>query len=153
VDPSEEAKKLSVLNPMVRAEVNAALKNGERAQGAHIVEAETAVGKMQRILDKFPPPTEGSLAMETHGTHLALARAELSRVTGPDPVLWQDAMERADYIYFRLYATLRYGEAMGQVGDREAGIKEIGSARAEASRIGAQGLVRLVDATLSLTSQ
>lgn len=153
VDTSEEAKKLSVLNPMVRAEVDAALKNGGRAQGAHIVEAETAVGKMQRILDKFPPPTEGSLAMETHGTHLALARAELSRVTGPDPVLWQDAMERADYIYFRLYATLRYGEAMVQVGDREAGIKEIGSARAEASRIGAQGLVRLADATLSPTSQ
>ena len=148
VDPSEEAKKLSVLNPMVRAEVNAALAEDGPDRDAHEAAARAAVSRMQALLDEYPPLSDGSLAMETHGTHLALARAELSRVIGPDPVLWQDAMERADYIYFRLYAQGRCGEALVQAGDREAGMEVIGAARAEASRIGARGLVRLADAIL-----
>lgn len=145
VDPSEEAKKLGVLNPLVRAEVNAALLTRGSIRDDHLDRAENAVTRMDDLLEDFPPPSEGSLGIETHRTHLALARAELSRVAGPDPGLWREAVERADYIYFRLYARIRLAEALGQSGDREAALAEKESARAESQRVGAGGLLRLID--------
>jgi hypothetical protein len=84
--------------------------------------------------------------METHGTHLAFAKAELSRATGPDPNLWQEAVDRADYIYFRLYAQCRLAEALSQVGDTEAASSLLGEVGADVSRVGALGLKRLIEA-------
>jgi hypothetical protein len=145
VDPSEEAKKLGVLNPLVRAEVNAALLSDGPVREAHISSAETTVSEMAALLEDFPPPSGGSLGIETHGTHLAFARAELSRVTTPDPVLWREATDRADYIYFRLYGRVRLAEALMHSGDRDTALAEMASARAESQRIQARGLLRLLD--------
>jgi predicted ATPase/DNA-binding SARP family transcriptional activator len=143
VDESEEHRKLGALNPLVRAEVDAALRSA--AQGADLVaRAQATVARMRSILEEFPPPTEGSVAMETHGTHLAFAEAELSRVTGPDPELWRHAAERADFIYFRLYARIRLAEALRQVGRTQEASERIDDARAEAKRLGAEGLLRLI---------
>jgi predicted ATPase/DNA-binding SARP family transcriptional activator len=146
VHPSEEAKKLGVLNPLVRAEINAAVSSPETMSSDNLSRAGSAVLRGEEILQRFPPPTEGSLAMETEGTHLAFARAELSRATGSDPELWRIAMERADYLYFRLYAQLRHGEALIRRRERKVGTEQIEGARDEAVRVGALQLKRLADA-------
>lgn len=145
VDPSEEAKKLGVLNPLVRAEVNAALLSDGPIRDGHIGHAKATVSEMEALLEDFPPPSDGSLGIETHGTHLAFARAELSRVTEPDPGLWRKATDRADYIYFRLYARVRLAEALVHSGDRDTALAEMESARADSQRIHARGLLRLID--------
>jgi predicted ATPase/DNA-binding winged helix-turn-helix (wHTH) protein len=146
VDPSEEAKKLGVLNPLVRAEVNDALAKIGQERDVHLANARTAVERMHAILDRFAPPSEGSLAMETHATHLAIAEAELSRLTGPDPNLWQEAVDRADYIYFRLYARFRLAEVLGQLGDTAASSSLLEEVSTDVTRVGALGLKRLIEA-------
>ncbi len=144
VDPSEEAKKLGVLNPLVRAEVNAALLSDGSKREAHIGHAVTTFSEMEALLLNFPPPSDGSLGIETQGTHLAFARAELSRVTDPDPGLWREATDRADYIYFQLYGRVRLAEALSHRGDRDTALAEMESARADSQRIQARGLLRLI---------
>jgi predicted ATPase/DNA-binding SARP family transcriptional activator len=146
VDPSEEAKKLGVLDPLARAEVDAALGSSGPEREGHLERVRLAVDRMQRILDEFPHPTEGSLTMETHGTHLALARAELSRGTGPDPDLWRAAADRTDFMYFRLYARLRLAEALSQTGHWADARQEAAAVLADATRIGAEGLRRAAGA-------
>lgn len=145
VDPSEEAKKLGVLNPLVRAEVNAALVLDGSARDRHISRAEAAVSEMRAILEDFPPPSDGSLGIETHGTHFAFARAEISRVIDPDPGLWREATDRADYLYFRLYARVRLAEALVHSGDRDTALAEMESVRSDSQRVQARGLLRLID--------
>jgi predicted ATPase/DNA-binding SARP family transcriptional activator len=145
VDPTEAAKKLGVLNPLVRAEVDAALDATDDERDDHGAHAERAVARMAEILEEFPPHVEGSVAMETHDTHLAFARAELSRIDAPDPDLWRKAADRADYLYFRLYALIRLGEAMLGRGDLENGASTLDDARDRAKEVGAAGLVRLAD--------
>lgn len=147
VDPSEEPKKLGTLHPLVRAEVNAALAAEGPERADHMARAEMTVTRMRSILEEFPPPSEGSVAMETHGTHLAFAVAELSRVTGPEPELWREAADRADYLYFRLYARIRLAEALGQTGDDAGASKLIEEVHNEVTRLGALGLKRLVETT------
>ena len=147
VDPSEEPKKLGTLHPLVRAEVNAALAAEGPERADHMARAEMKVTRMRSILEEFPPPSEGSVAMETHGTHLAFAVAELSRVTGPEPELWREAADRADYLYFRLYARIRLAEALGQTGDDAGASKLIEEVHNEVTRLGALGLKRLVETT------
>lgn len=83
--------------------------------------------------------------METHGTHLALARAELSRLGDPDPALWREAADRADYVYFRLYARIRHAEATHGWGDPVGADGILEEARSRAREIGAAGLVSLAD--------
>ena len=104
---------------------------------------------MKSILAEDPPPMDGSVAMETHTTHLLFAEAELTRLTGPNPVAWTQAVEAADFIYFRLYAQIRLGEALLQSGSVEEGRETLKTALAEAEQIGAQGLVRLSDTITS----
>lgn len=145
VDPTEEPKKLGVLNPLVRAEVNAAIDTAGTDRADHVSRAEAALDRMIRILDEFPPFVEGSVAMETHGTHLALARAELSRIDGPDRELWKDAADRADYVYFRLYALIRLAGALRASGDPDLADSTLDDARSKAKEIGAAGLVALAD--------
>lgn len=145
VDPSEEARKLGVLNPLVRAEVNAALAAEGEAREEHVARAKSAIARMKKILTDFAPPFAGSVAMETHGTHLAFALAELSRVTGPDPDLWDEAAERADYAYFRLYARIRWAEAVAQHDGMETAAHILAGLAGEAGRLGAMGLKRLTD--------
>jgi predicted ATPase len=137
VDPSEEAKKLGVLSPLARAEVDAALATSGSERAQHLERARAAVAKAREILQTYPPAGEGSVQMETHTTHLAFAEAELSRIDGPEPGRWQDAVDRADYFYFRLYARRRLAEALLSAGGDEAGAGELRAAHAEATRVGA----------------
>jgi hypothetical protein len=138
VDPSEEAKKLGVLSPLTRAEVDAALATSGSERAGHVERARAAVATAREILQAHPPPGEGSVQMETHATHLAIAEAELSRIDGSDPARWQQAVDRADYFYFRLYARFRLAEALLTAGDDEAGAGELRAAHAEAARVGAE---------------
>jgi hypothetical protein len=137
VDPSEEAKKLGVLNPLARAEIDAALATAGDERADHLSRARAAVTRGQEILKAFPPPTEGSVQMETHRTHLAFTCAELSRAVGSDPVRWHEAFDRADYCYFRLYAQFRLAEALLVSGDEREGTAELRAAFAIASDVGA----------------
>ncbi len=137
VDPTEEAKKVAVLAPLARAEVDAALATTGAERADHVERAGAAVRRAREILAAFPPPSEGAVQMETHATRLAFAEAELSRVDDPDPAPWERAVEKADFLYFRLYARWRLAEALvacGREADARTGIR---AAHAEADRVGA----------------
>jgi predicted ATPase/DNA-binding SARP family transcriptional activator len=137
VDPTEQAKKVAVLAPLARAEVDAALATAGAERADHVTRAGAVARWAREILDAFPPPSEGAVQMETHTTRLALGEAELSRVDGPHPELWRDAVERCDFLYFRLYARWRLAEALAAHGRGAQARREIRGALAEADRVGA----------------
>ena len=137
VDRAHESRKLGILAPLARAEVDAALATSGAKRARHVERARAAVSRAREIVETFPPLTEGSLQMETPRTYLALAEAELSRIEGSDPVAWQDVVDRADHMYFRLYARFRLAEALIAAGRDEAGADELRAAHAEAARVGA----------------
>jgi predicted ATPase/class 3 adenylate cyclase len=155
VDPTEEAKKVAVLSSVARAEVNAALATSAGERDEHIEHARAAVATGRAILEEFPPPSDGSVQMETPATYLALAEAELSRATGPTPELWQKVISSADYLYFRMYAQLRLAEALLETGRPDEAKAALRTAHDDASRAGADGLradveVRAADAGIEL---
>ncbi len=142
---SEQSMKLGVLNPLVRAEIDAAKRNGDERSSAHGRAASDHVDEMKRILEESPPLNGGSFSMETPRTHLAFAEAELSRLDGENPELWKTAMDRADYLYFRLYAQIRFAEALWATGSHDRSAIELKSALERSREIGAKRLVDLVE--------
>lgn len=73
-----------------------------------------------------------------------LVRAELSRLDGSDPGVWQTAlaaMRRSVEVDFELEAQLRLAEAWATVGDTDAARSELWAAYDRASAIGAAGQV------------
>lgn len=145
VHASEQVKKAGVLNPLVRGMVERALVAPAERDDL-IAAARASVADIEQLIERFPPPTRGSISMETPWTHLALARAELSRLTGPDPDEWREAVGLCDYLYFRLYARIRLAEALSESGDRDAGSEELRSARSVASDLGAALLCERAEA-------
>jgi predicted ATPase/DNA-binding SARP family transcriptional activator len=139
VHPTEEANKLGVVSAWVRAEIDAALSGGEE-RDEHLERAREAVTAARELLEHYPPPTSGSLQMETPTTYLAFAVAELSRATGPDPEPWRDVVDRADHVYYRLYALYRLAEALLDAGHGEEAAETLRRAHADASALGAEGL-------------
>jgi hypothetical protein len=127
-----------VLAPLVRAEVDAALAADSGRD--NLDAAREAVALARGVLERYPPPTAGSLQMETAATYLAFAEAELSRGAGPDPGLWSDLVERADYLYFRLYARFRLAEALLETGRTAEGRDELRRTFDAAAGAGAVGL-------------
>jgi len=83
----------------------------------------------------------------THTQNLAFAEAEMTRVTGPSPDPWADALAKADYAYYQLYARWRMAEALLQAGENENGATELKEVRAEVARIGAELLRTRVEKT------
>ena len=144
VHPSREATKLGVLGPLVRAEVDAALRDDS---GDHASRAEAALTDMRRILLEHPPRVDSWLSIMTHTQNAAFATAELSRLTGSNPDLWAGALAVADYAYYRTYARWRLGEALLDAGAANRGGKELRAAHAEAVGSGAGYLQRRVLAT------
>jgi predicted ATPase/DNA-binding SARP family transcriptional activator len=144
VHPSEEAAKLAVLAPLVRAEVDAALAEGATERDRHLDAAHEAASRARDIFARFPPPTGGSLQIETAATYLALAEAELSRCVGPDPGLWSDVVGRADYLYTRLYGRLRLAEALLEAGRTADGCDELRRTYDDASEAGAAAITARV---------
>jgi len=146
VHASEQAKKLAVLAPLVRAEADAALSMSGAARTEHIERARAGVAKAREIMDVFPPLTEGSLHLETPTTYLSLAEAELSRATEPDPALWEEAVDRADFAYFRLYSQWRLAEALLALGRTVEAEQQLRDAHTYACRIGADLVRRRLEA-------
>lgn len=146
VDTSEEAKKLAVLGPLVRAEIDAALTTIAGTHSEHLRRARSAAARMRELLEANPPPTDGSLQLETPSTYLALAEAELSRVTGPAPERWLSAAGCADYVYFRLYAGWRAAEAMAEAGRHDDAVAQIDSVGTEAREVGAERICAELEA-------
>jgi predicted ATPase/DNA-binding SARP family transcriptional activator len=147
VVPAEQATKLAVLAPLVRAEVDAALASSDAQRDDHARRAAAAVERAREILATFPPHTGGSLQMETPATQLALAEAELSRVTGPDPALWEDAVRRTDYVYYRLYARWRLAESLLDTGRTAEAGDALRRAHRDAAAIGAERLRLKIETT------
>ncbi|HUG64271.1 MAG TPA: BTAD domain-containing putative transcriptional regulator [Gaiellaceae bacterium] len=141
VHSREEAKKLGTLCSLVRAEIDEALTVREdETRAEHVERAQAAVKTARSLLERFPPSIGGSLQWETPVTYLALAEAELSRVTGPDPALWQRTLEIVDSAYFRLYAGFRLTEALYDCGHPEEAHAAFQIHYPETRRIGADRL-------------
>jgi len=113
---------------------------------AGIERARAGVAKAREIMDVFPPLTEGSLHLETPTTYLSLAEAELSRATEPDPALWEEAVDRADFAYFRLYSQWRLAEALLALGRTVEAEQQLRDAHTYACRIGADLVRRRLEA-------
>lgn len=148
VHPTEVIKKVGVLNPLVRASIEKARAEPDRMESL-LADAKTYVSRMEQIIAEFPQPITGSISMEVPTTHLSLARAELSRLTGSDPMLWRDALNRTDFLYFRLYAQIRLGEALLADDETSEGEVQLEEALSEAHRIGASGLASLAEGLLN----
>ena len=137
VRPAEEATKVGTLCVLLRAEADAA----EVAAGAnredHIRQAHEVMQRIRDHLERFPPRVLAGFRLETPETFLALAEAELSRVTAPAPDRWNTVIGDASYAYWRTYARWRLGESMLTVGKQVAGRAELASAHAEATALGA----------------
>lgn len=144
VHRSEEIKKVGVLDPLVRAEVDRGVAMPEESD-QRTARAKNLIETMEHTITEYPQPITGSISMETPETHLAMARAELTRLTGPDPASWRKAHELADFLYFRLYAQLRLGEALLQAGQVDEGTKQLDDARSTITGIGADRLLFLVE--------
>jgi predicted ATPase/DNA-binding SARP family transcriptional activator len=149
--PVEQSKKVAVLTPLTRAEVDAGLRSTGAARDEHVRRAAAAVERSRELLETFPPSTGGSIQMETPATQHALARAELSRAVGPDPALWENAVARCDFVYFRLYAQWRRAESLVATGRTDEAEVELRRAHRVAFAIGAEQLRRNLEATAACT--
>jgi hypothetical protein len=146
VHSSEESMKTGVLRPLVAAEVDAAVASSGATRDDHVRRATDAVAQIRDIIRRHPPLSSGSIQFETADTHLRLAEAELSRVTGPDPDLWRAVIDRASYVYWRTYARWRLAEALLAVGSRPEAIRELSLAHQEARDLGAQRILNELEA-------
>jgi hypothetical protein len=144
VHPTREASKLGVLNPLVRAEVDAAVDTGSHD---HVERAHAALAQMHRILRDHPPLVESWTSVMTHIQNLAFAEAEITRATESSPTLWTDAMAQSDYAYYRLYAHWRLAEALLQADEASSGTTELKAVHEEVASVGARLLQNRVEAT------
>lgn len=145
VDVGEMPYKLAVLNPLVRAEVDAAIASEGEQAARHAAAAEAALEEMHRLAGAHPHPTGGSVQLETAATHVAFAEAEAARLAGGDTVAaWRRAQERADFEYYRLYARWRLAEA-AVAEDHPDAAALVARARSEAREAGAHRLADELD--------
>lgn len=138
VGEAREAGKLGAVSALARVEAMAADLEPAALQ-EHTARAGSALALGQALLERFPPPYDGSLAMETAATHLILARAELTRLTGADPRAWELARESADHVRFRLYAGLGLAQSRLAVGEVETARREAAVVHARSAKLGAGG--------------
>lgn len=144
VHTTREATKLGVLYPLVRAEVDSAIGTGSRGNSEG---AKEALQRMQTILRDHPPQVDSWLSIMTHTQNLAFAEAEITRLSGPRPERWSNAVRVADYAYYRIYALWRLGEALMESGDLDNGLTALRRAYSEAEGVGADLMSRRATAT------
>lgn len=137
VDASEESMKIAVLAPLVRAEVDVAMATTGNARSEHGQRAADAVARAEELMERHPPKARGSIQFERADVYLQLARAELSRVTEPDPALWRRIIDEAWFTYTSLYARWRLAEALSARGQTTDAASELGQARRQATELGA----------------
>ena len=143
--PTEEVTKLGTVRPLVRAEVDAALTGGTARDG-HVERAAVAVEQMREIVERYPPPSQSTFQLEHPYSYLALAEAEFSRATGPNPAAWRDVSERVYSPYWQTYVRWRLVEALLATDEREVAAAELLAARDQARRLGAAGLTKELEA-------
>ncbi len=153
VADTEIAYRLGTMRALVRAEVDAALAvtgsgdaSGPDARD-HRDRAQELLETMRRWLEHHPLPFEGSPQSEAPTTYLALAEAELTRLTGPEPDRWASLVDRTAYAYWRIYCRWRLAEAWLATGDRVEATDALAAAHDDAAATGAD---RVADAVLQL---
>jgi hypothetical protein len=145
VGPMEESSKAATLHALVRAEIDAALEADEPARSDHLQRARTAVATIRDLVERFPPATLAGLQLDNGRVYLALAEAELTRATDPQPELWRALLERPWYVYWRVYARCRLGESLLAIGLPEQARVELDRTRQEAAQLNAPILRDEVD--------
>lgn len=133
VHPTGESAKLGALGPLLRAEVNAAIRNPD---SSHLQAARQTLDQMSDILRVHPPLTGGATSLLTPQQNLTFARAELSRAGQFDPDLWEEAVTGADYVYYQLYGKFRLAEALLAVGRDRDGSELMRTVVGEAGQVG-----------------
>ncbi|MDX1658959.1 MAG: BTAD domain-containing putative transcriptional regulator [Nitriliruptorales bacterium] len=141
LDASGQYLKVSSLRTVVRAEVDAGLAAPPDERSEHVRRATEALERATDILDRHPPQTPGGLQMETPRTYLLMAQAELSRVTGPDPGLWNELAGETWMVAWRIYADYRRAEALFAVDEVGEGQSVLTAAHDDAVRLGLEPLV------------
>ena len=153
VADTEIAYRLGTMRALVRAEVDAVLAataaggTPESDATDHRDRAQELLATMRRWLEHHPLPFEGSPQFEAPPTYLALAEAELTRLTGPEPDRWASLVERTAYAYWRIYARWRLAEALLAADDRARAAEALAAAHDDAGTTGAN---RVADAVLQL---
>lgn len=87
--------------------------------------------------------------METPRTRPAFAADELSPVTERRPELRGEAIKRADYVYFRVYARIRLAEALRQIEETRGVSLLFEGMHPETKRLVAVGLNHLTEKVVS----
>ncbi len=145
VHVSREATKLGVLGPLVRAHVDAGIREGTGS--SHHSAAARALDQMVSILERHPPLVESWLSIMTHEQNLLFAEAEFTRLSQPSIALWERAASGADYAYYIIYARWRLAEALLYLDDTKRAVRELGEAHREAVHTGARLMQRRIAAT------
>ena len=143
VHPTGEAPKLGVMYPMVRATVDATLGDADR-RGSR---PRAWVERMEDLFASHPPLARAWTSVLTPRQNLVLARAELTRLQEPDPGIWTQAAEMADYAYYRCYCRWRYAEALLRRSGSAIARPALLEAYADALAMGARLLQRRVEET------
>jgi DNA-binding CsgD family transcriptional regulator/tetratricopeptide (TPR) repeat protein len=130
----------------VQAEADAV--DDARAGGA-AVDLEASVAAADELLDRFETyrsTVEGAVPLPRTVRELGLARAERTRLTGPDPAAWRSLVPGVDR-HLAAYARFREAEAVLLTrGSRAQATESLSSARSVAVGLGAEPLVAMIDA-------
>lgn len=142
----EQPLKAGTLWPAVRVEVDAALRTSRRDRAHHLDQVDALIDRMRSLMERYPPSPPSGLRFEMPQTYLALAEAERTRITEPDPAAWRRSLELASYLYWQLYARLRLAEALLAYGQRSDGETELRAAHRQARQLGAPCLLAPIEA-------
>lgn len=132
IDQSEHILLLGSLRPLIRAIVD----TGDRDRAASVVDEMRSIHSAGNTMP--------AVQLGSPDFYLASAEAELTRLTGPDPAAWRRAEELAVWIFWKRYCSVREMAARRELGEDVA--HESAELRAELVKLGANGLVELLDA-------
>lgn len=138
MDPAEEAMRIGTLRALVMAEVDRGDADAARS----------VLRQMQSILEQHPDPRTPAIQLGSRSFYLAVAEAELTRLTGPDPEVWAQAERLALWRYWELYCRVRRLGAAHAAGSLD--VEELEVVRAE---VGDLGSIHLLAWLESLTRE
>lgn len=131
--PAEEVMRIGTLRALLMAEVN----TGDIDAAASTLERIRAIARGHQV------PRTPLVQVGSTDFFIAVAEAELTRGTGPDPAAWARAQALSFWVYWTLYCRVRGLEASVALGEHDPA--ELAAVRTEADSLGAGGLVALLD--------